>query len=131
MKGIIIVSKFWTEFFSARRAVAVTLFPFIFVLNRFYRQDSTLINHERIHLAQALELLVVPFYLWYTGEFLLHYLKYRNFKQAYLMISFEREAYHKELDYSYLKQRKRYAFMKYLKAPNCQSEKEKREDLEH
>jgi len=109
MKGLVIVSKFWTGFFSAHRAEAVTIFPFIFVRSRQLQQDSVLLNHERIHLAQALELLVIPFYIWYVLEFLWHYLQYRNFDKAYRQIRFEREAYHHEKNLNYLQRRKRWA----------------------
>ena len=114
MRGRIIISKFWTSFFSGGKARAVTIFPFIFVLRKAYAQEEALINHERIHLMQALELLVVPFYLWYVIEFFLRFLYYRDFTRAYLNISFEREAYRQENNMSYRKTRKCWAFWHYL-----------------
>ena len=51
--------------------------------------DEYLLNHERIHTRQMLELLVVGFYLWYLVEWLIRLLMPGN---AYLNISFEREA---------------------------------------
>lgn len=83
MKGKVIVSRFWTSFFSAGKASAVTIFPFIFLRNRQDKYDNTLINHERIHLAQAMELLVLPFYIWYLIEFFVHFVRYGNFQHAY------------------------------------------------
>ncbi|MFD1768547.1 hypothetical protein [Sphingobacterium suaedae] len=114
MRGIIIVSRFWTNFFSGRRAAAVTIFPFIFLLDRICLQDRILLNHERIHMVQALELLVVPFYLWYVIEFLVRYFYYGNFRKAYLSISFEREAYTNETNMGYVKNRKIWSFVWYL-----------------
>ncbi len=72
-------------------------------------------NHERIHLRQQIELLVVPFYVWYGLEFLLRLLQYRNRRKAYYNISFEREAYGNEKDLNYLKQRSFWNFLKYLR----------------
>lgn len=115
MKGRVIVSRFWTNLLSGKRAAAITLFPFILLLNKAQKQDTVLINHERIHLAQALELLVLPFYILYLSEFLLRYLYFRDFKKAYLNISFEREAYQHEADLQYLKYRGFWAFLNYIR----------------
>lgn len=114
MKGKVIVSAFWTKLFSAGRASAVTIFPFIFVGRQGFRADKYLINHERIHLSQALELLIFPFYTWYSIEFFIRYIQYRDFDKAYRNISFEREAYGNEKNLSYIPQRKCWAFVRYL-----------------
>ncbi len=113
MNGIIIISKFWTNFFSAGRAVAVTVFPFIFLVSRDHAVDKTLLQHENIHIRQALELGVLPFYIWYLLEFLVLYLRHRNMQQAYLHIIFEREAYTYQADLDYLQKRKRWAFLRF------------------
>ena len=114
MKGKVIVSKFWTKLFSAGRASAVTIFPFILVRGKGFSVDKYLINHERIHLSQALELLVLPFYIWYIIEFIVRYLYYIDFDKAYKNISFEREAYTNDHNLSYLKNRKFWSFIGYL-----------------
>ncbi|MEA1785791.1 hypothetical protein U1E44_06790 [Arenibacter sp. GZD96] len=79
-----------------------------------YRQDSVLLNHERIHLKQQQELLIFPFYILYILEWLLKLCWYRNAKQAYLNISFEREAYNNEYNLGYLNGRKSFCFIGYL-----------------
>ena len=114
MKGKVIVSKFWTRLFSLGKAQAITIFPFIFLRNQCFRQDAILLNHERIHLRQALELLIVPFYTWYVLEFLCRWVRLRSFHRAYLAISFEREAYQNDHNLAYLKTRRFWAFRKYL-----------------
>lgn len=114
MKGIVIASRFWTNLFSARKARAITIFPFIFLVKKEDKQDKVLINHERIHLAQALELLVIPFYLLYLTEFLFRFLIAFNFNKAYYSISFEKEAFANEQDLSYLRNRKLWRFWKYI-----------------
>ena len=77
--------------------------------------DRDVINHERIHTAQQRELLFIPFYIWYLIEWLIRLIQYRNWNKAYLNISFEREAYTHGHNLSYLKNRKLYSFLKYLK----------------
>ena len=113
MKGKVIVSSFLTNLFSFGRASAVTVFPFIFVRNKVMSKDEHLINHERIHLVQALELLVLPFYLLYCIEFLIRLVYYRKVEDAYLNISFEREAYAQQSDLYYLRTRKIWNFRRY------------------
>lgn len=91
---------------------SVTLWPFIFVRNgaSFDAIDE---NHERIHGRQQLEMLVVWFFIWYGVEYLLRFVfggwnPYRN-------ISFEREAYANDADLDYLKSRRFWVFLKYMK----------------
>lgn len=85
----------------------------------FVRKSSTvtprLLNHETIHTAQMREWLYVMFYVLYVLEWIVRLVQYRNCKEAYRNISFEREAYANELDMTYLEKRKHYATLKYLK----------------
>ena len=84
---------------------AIAFYPFIFV-SPDTTIDDVLINHEKIHLKQQKELLLIPFYIWYLIA-----LK----RNGYYNISFEREAYANESNLSYLKNRKLFNFWKYLK----------------
>ena len=93
---------------------AITLYPFIFVRNDSDKYDKELINHERIHLRQQKELLILFFYIWYFLDFVIKYLRYRNWDKAYRNIIFEKEAYNNENDLNYLKKRKRYAFITFV-----------------
>lgn len=97
-----------------RNYVGLSFWPFIFVRNSELLGDTTLINHERIHLRQQAELLVLFFYIWYFGEWVLRTLLYLNAYRAYQNISFEREAYAHEKDLDYLGNRKPYAFLDFL-----------------
>lgn len=83
---------------------AITIFPFIFI-HPDTKITKELINHERIHLIQQMELLVLPFYIWYLMAL---------YKVGYWNISFEKEAYENEKDLLYLKKRRIFAFRKYL-----------------
>lgn len=82
--------------------VGITIWPFIVVTT----DSKVTLNHEKIHIEQQKELLVIPFYLWYFVEWLF---------KGYGGISFEKEAYDNERDISYLKNRGRFSFIKYLK----------------
>jgi hypothetical protein len=91
----------------------ITLYPFIFIKHKAYKKDKYLMNHEEIHLQQQKELLVLPFYVLYVGNYVYNLFKYKNHHEAYLNISFEREAYKNEHNLDYLAQRKCFAFWKY------------------
>lgn len=103
------------KFLKNTKINGITLYPFIFIKNPEDKTNRVLINHEKIHLRQQLELLIIFFYLWYVAEYYYHFFKLRNPHLAYLAISFEREAYTMEHDLSYLKKRKFWAFWKFLK----------------
>ncbi|WP_430400195.1 hypothetical protein [Flavobacterium sp.] len=92
----------------------ISLFPFIIFSERKSKENLILLNHEKIHIRQQLELLVIPFYIWYGIEFLVRYFQYKNWNLAYRNISFEREAYANEKDLNYLKQRSFWKFYKFL-----------------
>lgn len=95
----------------------VALFPFVFVKHAYLKHNTVFVNHERIHLKQQLELLIVPFFIWYGLEFLVRYVHCKNWHQAYRNISFEREAYQNEHDLEYLKKRSFWSSLKYLCKP--------------
>jgi len=103
-----------SKFIVPKGYVGITLYPFIFLKYKYLKTDSILINHERIHLRQQLELLVFMFYIIYCIEFLMRLIKMRNWHKAYRNISFEREAYTNEKNLEYLKSRPFCGFIKYL-----------------
>ncbi len=90
----------------------IALWPFVLVLPK--KPDAVLLNHERIHLRQQAEMLVLFFYLWYMAEWLYYYLQLRDRWAAYYRISFEKEAYAHEKDQDYLQKRKFWSFLKYI-----------------
>jgi hypothetical protein len=92
----------------------ISIFPFIIFSGRKSKENLVLLNHEKIHIRQQLELLVIPFYIWYAIEFLVRYFQYKNWNLAYRNISFEREAYTNEKDLNYLKKRSFWKFYKFL-----------------
>lgn len=92
----------------------LTVFPFVLIKYRFDKENIVLVNHEKIHIRQQLELLVLPFFVWYFVEYAVRLLQYKNANLAYRNISFEREAYANELNLNYLETRKYFSFLKYL-----------------
>ena len=93
----------------------IMLFPFIVLGKKDYKQNKVILNHEYIHIRQAIELLVIPFYLLYLIEFLIRLITTRSKFEAYRQISFEQEAYSNDVDLLYLKKRSPYSFVKYWK----------------
>ena len=102
------------RFLKNTKISGITLFPFIILRSPEYRKNKILLNHEKIHLQQQLELLVIFFYLWYVIEYYYLYFKLKNSYLAYKSISFEREAYAMENDLNYLEKRKIWSFWKYI-----------------
>jgi DMSO/TMAO reductase YedYZ heme-binding membrane subunit len=93
----------------------LTVFPFVFIKYAFDSQNKVLVNHEKIHIRQQLELLILPFFVWYFVEYAVRLLQYKNANLAYRNISFEREAYANELHLDYLEKRAYFSFLTYLK----------------
>lgn len=102
------------QFITGNFARAITLYPFILLRDCQDQQDAVLVNHERIHLRQQQELLVLPFYALYIGEYCWRKMQGMSHLQAYLSISFEQEAYRHEQDLLYLKKRPFLASKNYL-----------------
>lgn len=107
---MIIISKYLVP----KGYLGLTLFPFIILKHKNLKSEVVLINHENIHLRQQLEMLIVPFYVFYGLEFLLRLVQYKNWHKAYINISFEREAFANESTLNYLKKRPFWQFLKYL-----------------
>ena len=90
---------------------AINLFGILFVRGNARINEKT-IRHEAIHTTQMKEMLYVFFYTWYIVEWMVRLFMKGN---AYRNISFEREAYSNEDDIIYLEDRKRFAWIKYIK----------------
>lgn len=104
----------FSKYLIPKNYTGLAIYPFIFLKNKSLSDNWVLINHERIHLKQQLELLWIFFFIWYTSEFLFRLLLLRNWNDAYKAISFEKEAYENEGNPNYLNERKSWAFLTYL-----------------
>lgn len=93
------------RFIPFGRYSAINLCGILFVKNGV-RVTPRLLNHEKIHTAQQLELLVLPFFVLYFLEWVWHMMLCGNAHKAYRAISFEREAYSNEHDPGYLSRRR-------------------------
>jgi len=93
----------------------MALFPFILLRDEHLKTNKVLLNHERIHLQQELELLILPFYLLYICHYFINLARLKNSYQAYRKICFEKEAYTHETKLDYLQHRKFCSWVKYFK----------------
>ena len=104
----VVVSPYIAEKLSLVVSVAaITLWPFVFFRKE---PDALTLRHEKIHIAQQAELLIVGFYAIYVFDWVVGMLRGRTSEQAYEEIRFEAEAYTHEGDEHYLERRPRFAW---------------------
>ena len=118
--------------------VAITIWPLIFARKSSKPLKDVEENHEKIHLRQQLEVLIASavilaalilifgwswwwmltsLFVYYAGygiDYAIRYVAYGSPHEAYRNIAVEQEAYLNERDMTYLKQRKPFAWVKYL-----------------
>lgn len=107
----------YTKHFPFKGYAAINLFGILFVRKGCKDQvDDQMIRHESIHFEQMKEMLWIFFYLWYGIEYLVITFACTHNDQNghYHEVSFEEEAYNNDMDENYLKNRKHYAWVKYL-----------------
>ncbi len=92
----------------------MAIFPFVFVQKKEYKADKLLVHHEKIHLMQQLELLILPFYIIYFLNYLFNVFRFRAHSRAYMNIVFEREAYFMENVDNYFRTRKIWNWLEFL-----------------
>jgi len=92
----------FTTWFPFGRFIAIAIWPFIFT--KRYLSISDII-HEKIHLRQQIEMLIIPFYILYLFFSILY---------GYKNNPFEKEAYDNERMLRYLSERKYFSWIKYL-----------------
>jgi len=116
-----IMKIIWNKIIPFPGYVCMTVFYWIFAREEFKEQGlrPETINHESIHIDQQEDFIIpiiggIIFYLWYVLEWicklpfaLVGYKPYRS-------ISFEQEAYEHEDDLNYLKDRKKFNWLKYV-----------------
>lgn len=113
---MIIISKTIVRIITCNFASAIALYPFILLSDKAQLMDENTINHEKIHLRQQIELLIVGFYLLYAMEYLYGRWNGKSHYQAYRRISFEKEAYSNEKNHNYIQQKKYLSFRQYWSA---------------
>lgn len=100
--------------------VAMTFFNYIIVREEYKNLvGKRTINHEHIHQAQAYDFGFgffgyFIFYLLYLIEWVLKLPWAILGYKPYYSVSFEQEAHNRDCDYTYLENRKRFAWIKYI-----------------
>ena len=105
--------NWFVRLITFNQAAGITLAPFGIYVKDEYINDQIMINHEKIHWKQQMEMLILFFYIWYLLEWFIRL--FTNYKFAYYSLSFEREAYHNEDNLNYLNIRNKFAWLNYLK----------------
>jgi hypothetical protein len=101
----------YSNIIPPRKFAAINLLGILFVRKQVILTPE-LINHEKIHTRQMKEMFFLFFYVWYVLEWIVKLFIYG--KKSYFHISFEQEAYTHDENLSYLKIRKRFAWINYL-----------------
>ncbi len=97
-RSILGILTFWN-----RRVIAMALWPLLIFKDQESRNNKVVFNHEKIHHRQQLELLILPYYIWYFLEY--WYAMFKNgFRHhtSYMQVSFEKEAFANESKLDYL-----------------------------
>ena len=91
----------------------MALWPFVLVRDEADARDPYLVNHERIHHAQQIECLLLPFVIIYIFDFIVRRVG-SDYWAAYYGMLHEREAFRHEHDLNYLTTRRPYTWLRYL-----------------
>lgn len=99
---------------GSRSVNGLAIFPFIIIRSEIRGTVEALftINHERIHIRQQLELLFLPFTIFYILMYLWGLMRGMSRREAYRNILFEREAYRNMYNLEYLQERRIFSFLK-------------------
>jgi hypothetical protein len=111
---MIIYAERFVKFITSGFARAITFYPFILIRHKEDLDNKILLNHEKIHLVQQKELLLIGFYILYVYYFFKLRKYFVNNTVAYRAIPFEKEAKLNEKDLDYLNSRKIYTWKKYV-----------------
>lgn len=91
--------------------MAFTIYPFI-IGTSWKKNQPILMNHEKIHLKQEKELLIIPFLIVHVLSFFLILIRRLSIVKAYKTSVFEREAFAHEENLEYLNTRKLFAWIR-------------------
>jgi hypothetical protein len=112
---MIIVQNKITSLILGKNYAAMCISPFILVSRRIdVKNNPKIVNHEKIHAHQQLEMLWVFFFIWYILEYLIRLITYWSHDKAYQNLAHEKEAYQNSGNPEYLETRKFYAWIKLL-----------------
>jgi len=106
--------RYWSVICPSLPANAMALYPFMLFKNQQMKDNKIVVNHEKIHFCQQLELFIFPFYLLYGINYLINLARFKNHSQAYFNLCFEKEAYANDDNSGYIKARNLYSWLKHL-----------------
>ncbi len=98
-------------------AQGIGFFPFLIIRQnlKLPHKRQELINHEKIHLVQQIELLIVGAFLLHLLEYLYaRFIKKLSKRDSYYFPATEQEAHRNAMNQHYLTQRKIYAVLHYI-----------------
>ena len=93
---------------------AQSIFIFIILKDKELMHKPGLLNHERIHWRQQLELLFIFHWILYLSFYFYQLIRTGDHEKAYRKNPFEREAYCFDWNESYLKDRPAYNWVKFI-----------------
>lgn len=120
---IVVISYWWMKWVASiayriqgsdEIFAAQSIFIFIVLRDKELADSARLINHEKIHFKQQLELLFVGQWILYVVFYFRNLIKYKDHHKAYMLIPFEKEAYANDRNMNYLKNRRAFAWWKYV-----------------
>jgi len=111
---MILIAPLFLRLIGGKFVNAMALWPFILVRNIDTKKSNVTIHHEKIHIRQQLEMLVIPFYLAYLIFYIYYRMHGSSHMHAYLSIPFEKEAYSEDSNIEYLGVRKFWAWTRYV-----------------
>lgn len=97
--------NWFVKFITFNNVIGVSLAPFGIYVKEEYLNYKYILNHEKIHWKQQVEMLIIFFYIWYLIEWSIKLFSYSD-------ISFEREAFNNDNNLEYLNVRKHYSWIK-------------------
>lgn len=109
--------KWFMDNIVGKQYRAFSFFIFIILADKEDKRSKSykvLINHEKIHFHQQLELLFVFQWILYVAFYLDLLLRGYGKNNSYRLNPFEKEAYSREKDLTYLKRRKPYSWWKFM-----------------
>mmetsp|Transcript_28371 Transcript_28371/g.69481 ORF Transcript_28371/g.69481 Transcript_28371/m.69481 type:complete len:204 (-) Transcript_28371:200-811(-) len=102
------IPRLFSCFYPVR---GITLWPFIFLVSG--ADNDVVINHEKIHIVQANESLILGMYIVWLWDFGTGLVRFGSAEIAYQHIRLEREAHDNENDMDYLDHRPPWAWVSY------------------
>jgi hypothetical protein len=114
MKPKIKTMNWMVKLLSFNFASSIVLAPFGIYIDDKNIENDIVINHCKIHWEQQIEMLLIFKFLWQFIEWLAKLPTNLSDINAYLDVSFEREAFANENNLEYLKTRKPYSWINYI-----------------